>query len=65
MKKWELDRAAYHWAVTLLPTYIEEFKKKIKKADDELVRIWLNKKLDKAEEDLAEISEMYKKLIDG
>lgn len=65
MKKWQLDRKAYYWAVTLLPTYIEELKKKIKKADDELVRIWLNKKLDKAEEDLTEISKMYKKLIDG
>lgn len=65
MKKWQLDRAAYYWAVTFLPTYISELKKKIKKADDDLVRIGLNIKLDEAEEDLTEISKMYKKLIDG
>lgn len=65
MKKWQLDRAAYYWAVTFLPTYIEELKKKIEKADDDLVRIGLNIKLDDAERDLTEISKMYKKLIDG
>ena len=65
MKKWQLDRAAYYWAVTFLPTYIEELKKKIKKADDDLVKIGLNIKLDKAEEDFTEISKMYEKLIDG
>ncbi|PMC81376.1 hypothetical protein [Anaerococcus hydrogenalis] len=65
MKKWQLDRAAYYWAVTFLPTYIEELKKKIEKADDDLVKIGLNIKLDKAEEDLTEISKVYLKLIDG
>lgn len=65
MKKWQLDRTAYYWAVTFLPTYIEELKKKIKKADDDLVKIGLNIKLDKAEEDFTEISKMYEKLIDG
>ena len=64
MKKWQLDRAAYYWAVNFLPTYIAELKKKIKKADDDLVRIGLNIKLDDAERDLTEISKMYKKLID-
>lgn len=65
MKKWQLDRAAYYWAVTFLPTYIEELKKKIENADDDIVKIGLNIKLDDAENDLAEISKMYKKLIDG
>lgn len=65
MKKWQLDRAAYYWAVTFLPTYIEELKKKIENADDDIVKIELNMKLDMAEEDLTEISKMYKKLIDG
>lgn len=65
MKKWQLDRAAYYWAVTFLPTYIEELKKKIENADDDIVKIGLNIKLDKAEEDLTEISKMYQKLIDG
>lgn len=65
MKKWQLDRAAYYWAVTFLPTYIEELKKKIENADDDIVKIGLNIKLDDAERDLTEISKMYKKLIDG
>lgn len=65
MKKWQSDRAAYYWAVTFLPTYIEELKKKIENADDDIVKIGLNIKLDDAEKDLTEISKMYKKLIDG
>lgn len=65
MKKWQLDRKAYYWAKTFLPPYIEELKKKIEKADDDIVKIGLNIKLDDAEEDLTEISKMYKKLIDG
>ncbi len=40
-------------------------KKKIEKADDDIVKIGRNIKLDEAEEDFTEISKMYKKLIDG
>lgn len=65
MKKWQLDRAAYYWAKTFLPTYIEELKKKIENSDDYIVKIRLNTKLDDAERDLTEISKMYEKLIDG
>lgn len=65
MKKWQLDRKAYYWANTFLPTYIEELKKKIENADDDIVKIGLNIKLDDAEKDLTEISKMYKKLING
>lgn len=65
MKKWQLDRKAYYWAKTFLPTYIEELKEKIEKADDYIVKIELNIKLDDAEKDLTEISKMHKKLIDA
>lgn len=64
MEKREADRLAYHYAIKLLPGYIENLKKQLEEEKDERKKAHLSWIINYSESAMEEINKMYEKMLD-